>query len=56
MNIKKVNIFGREICYDLDQPKDSKEPRFWVEFLGEVHRFYNYSEAVRFIEDLLGWD
>ena len=56
MNIKKVNIFGYDICYDLEQSKESKEPRYSVEFLGEIHRFYRYCDAVRFIEDLLGWD
>lgn len=56
MNIKKVNIFGTDIFYDLDHDKSSKEPRFWVEFLGKIYRFYNYSEAVCFVQDLLGWD
>ena len=53
--MKSVNLWGYEIRYEINLPEGEKR-RFYVDFLGETHVFNRYSEAVMFIQDLLGWD
>ena len=53
--MKSVKLWGYEIIYEINQP-EGESRRFYVDFLGETHVFNRYSEAVQFIQDLLGWD
>ena len=53
--MKSVNLWGFEIRYVINLPEGEKR-RFYVDFMEETHVFDRYSDAVQFIQDLLGWD
>ncbi len=53
--MKSVKLWGFEIRYEINLPEGEKR-KYYVDFMGETNVFYRYSDAVMFIQDLLGWD